>query len=371
MNKRGSYGEHGVPDVDARPRLALVTDSDLSRRQLQSVLTAAGYDVVLSLNSAALRDYFLSGPDLATPEPEPGPAPATQQKTVVDIAATQTLDAWLIDVDEGHIQQAMSELIDHSSLPLLVIDMIPPEHESAAYELWKRRLLEKLEVVAIRSEGDKLPPQPESSWAKQVWVLVASLGGPDAVKRFLQQLPPGLPIAMVYGQHIEENFDRVLAEALGAQHNYSAQLMQSETQLQNGIIGIVPADRQLRFLPHGRVVATRKNWDGQYQPALDQVISELARVYRHNLGVIVFSGMCNDGELGCRIAKASGATVWAQTPESCLSPAMPEAAIATGCVSRQGTAEELADALAELISSKTSAKYNQALSQRALAGEKQ
>lgn len=362
MNERGSCGEHGSPDADTRPRLALVTDSDLSRRQLQSVLTAAGYDIVLSLNSATLRDYFL---------PEPGAASETQQATGIGSDSTQTLDAWLVDVDEGHIQQAMSELIDHSSLPLLLIDAIPPQHEPVAYELWKRRLLEKLEVVAIRCENDAAPATTEGSWAKQVWVLVASLGGPDAVKRFLQQLPPGLPIAMVYGQHIEENFDRLLAEALGSQKNYSSQLMQGETQLDEGIIGIVPADRQLRFLPRGRVVATRKSWSGQYQPALDQVISELARIYRHNLGVIVFSGMCNDGEIGCRVARACGATVWAQTPDSCLSPAMPEAAIATGCVSRQGTAEELADALAELITSETSTKYYQALSLRALAGEKQ
>jgi chemosensory pili system protein ChpB (putative protein-glutamate methylesterase) len=57
--------------------------------------------------------------------------------------------------------------------------------------------------------------------------------------------------------------------------------------------------------------------------------------------------MCNDGEIGCRVAKACGGTVWAQTPDSCISPDMPNAAISTGCVSKQGTPEQLAQALAE------------------------
>jgi chemosensory pili system protein ChpB (putative protein-glutamate methylesterase) len=152
---------------------------------------------------------------------------------------------------------------------------------------------------------------------------------------------------MVYGQHIEANFDGLLASAVGYNHSYPMELVGGEYILAHGKVAVVPADKQLRFLAHGRVVATRKPWSGLYQPTLDQVISELARIYRQRLGVIIFSGLCNDGEIGCRVAKSCGATVWAQSPESCLSADMPNAAISTGCVTYQGNPEQLASALVQ------------------------
>ena len=63
-------------------------------------------------------------------------------------------------------------------------------------------------------------------WSGQVWVLVASMGGPEAVNNFLKVLPPDLQLAMVYGQHIEENFDGFLAEAITGQ---KAQVTRAKT----------------------------------------------------------------------------------------------------------------------------------------------
>ena len=139
----------------------------------------------------------------------------------------------------------------------------------------------------------------------------------------------------------------MLTASVGRKQSYPLQLARGEQQLNTGEITVVPADRQLRFLPRGRVVETRRKWAGSFQPAIDQVVSDLARVYKHNMGVIIFSGTCNDGEVGCRVVKACGGSVWTQSPESCISPAMPDAAMSTGCVSFQGTPEQLALALAK------------------------
>ena len=317
------------------PRIGLVTDSDLNRYVLQAVLAEGSYELAGSYDNATLANFLEA--NKTTPE----------------------IDAWLVDIDDNEIQHSLDVLLGQSDLPLLVNDDIPPVQDVSAHGIWQRRLLEKLEVLAIRgpqtfdvtSTVDKTSEQgrAEKAGADKVWVLVASMGGPDAVKRFLNALPQALPIAMVYGQHIETNFDGLLTSAVTG-HDYPMQLVSGEQQLSNGEILVVPVDHQLRFLSRGRVVETRKPWAGSYQPALDQVIADLARVYRQDLGVIIFSGMCNDGEIGCRVAKACGGTVWAQTPDSCLSPDMPNAAISTGCVSKQGTPEQLAAALAEQLS---------------------
>ena len=136
---------------------------------------------------------------------------------------------------------------------------------------------------------------------------------------------------------------------MGSEQAYPLQQIRTEHSLVAGETLVVPADAQLRFLPFGQVIKTTKAWQGPYQPAIDQVVAELAKEYRKKLGVIVFSGTCNDGEIGCRVVKACGGQVWAQSPASCVSAAMPEAAINTGCVSFQGTPEELAQQLAQII----------------------
>lgn len=258
-------------------------------------------------------------------------------------------DAWLVDtVEDDDVAAAPTEgddlldlIVQSSDAPLLVSDEAPPL-EAEAIAAWRRRLLEKLaELVAAAAaepRGSGAPPQA-------VWVLAASTGGPAAVGEFIAALRPGLPIALVYAQHIEANFDRVLGTALAQHRHYAVSLGRGEQQLRRGSLLVVPADRQLRFLPFHRVLETDKPWSGPYQPVCDQVIAELARQYRRHCGVIVFSGLCDDGALGCRIAQSQGSAVWVQSPASCACPEMPNAALATGAVEFAGTPAELAQAL--------------------------
>jgi chemosensory pili system protein ChpB (putative protein-glutamate methylesterase) len=59
--------------------------------------------------------------------------------------------------------------------------------------------------------------------------------------------------------------------------------------------------------------------------------------------------MESDGAIACRLIKQKGGRVWVQSPASCISPSMPEAALATGCVDYQGSAEGLARHLTQEI----------------------
>jgi chemosensory pili system protein ChpB (putative protein-glutamate methylesterase) len=307
------------------PRVALIADSDLHRHVLQNMLLEAGYQLAPMLSPEQICNRR-------------------------ELAHWVEPDAWLVDL-ASDVQDTIELIVETSEASLLAVDHMPPTSELQAFEQWQRRLLKKLELVAVAKhpehEESELQLVGKPSRFEKVWVLAASMGGPDAVKRFLDALDMHLPIAMVYAQHIEKAFDKQLTNTVGRNQHYRLRLAQGEHQLLAGEVTVVPVDRQLRFLEHGRIVATREPWQGFYQPAIDQVIAELARQYRDRLGVIVFSGMCEDGAIGCRVAKACGATVWAQSPESCVSANMPEAAIQTGCVSKQGTPEQLAQALTE------------------------
>ena len=304
-------------------RIVLIVDNEPARQALSALFQDSSYilttTVDVSENSATLLAYL-------------------------DQEKSGHHDLWLVDISQHHNDEVIELLLDRSSKPMLLNDDLPIGLDVDSSAIWRKRLLTKLETICI--EEDKYPAS-EKKIATDVWVLAASLGGPEMVKRFLMALPKGLPIAFVYVQHIEAQFDRFLSEGLGTQQAYPLKLIEREQKLVEGETLLVPADYQLRFLPFGSVVKTQRPWEGSYQPSIDQVVSELAKEYRKHCGVIVFSGTCDDGSIGCRVVKACGGTVWAQSPDSCISPGMPEMAIETGCVSSQGSPEMLARQLSE------------------------
>ena len=307
-------------------RIALIVDSESSRQTLMALIALTNHKMVANIDVSggadALTDYLNSHRD-------------------------EKVDLWLVDTSSQHSDDIIDRLFDHSEKPMLVNDELPAQTDMQNYQLWQKRLLQKLEDICVElGPSHKQAGQlPES-----VWVLAASLGGPEMVKRFLNALPQGLPVAFVYAQHIGQNFDKFLSGGIGEQQAYPLRLIETEQKLVAGETMVVPADAQIKFLHFGEVVKTHRPWQGVYQPCIDQVTCELAKHYRKKAGVIVFSGTCNDGEIGCRLVKSCGGQVWAQSPESCVSAAMPEAAIATGCVSFIGSPEQLAAELTKHIS---------------------
>ena len=84
-------------------------------------------------------------------------------------------------------------------------------------------------------------------------------------------------------------------------------------------------------------------WSGHYAPSIDQLAARLALVYKRNCGVIIFTGMGDDGAKGCQTIKDRGGLVWVQKPEGCTAPAMPTAVLSSSKVDFVGTVAQLAD----------------------------
>jgi chemosensory pili system protein ChpB (putative protein-glutamate methylesterase) len=312
MSTRTDTGVTNTPPPPAR--LGIAAAVELHRHTLRRVLAEAGHTIVACIPPGQLDDA------LATAEPP---------------------DAWLLD-DSVADHDALLVRIAESDAPLLILDEAPPAPHDPGFPDWRRRLLDKAEELT----GSVGRPAGRSPAPAAVWVLAASTGGPEAIGEFLAALAPDLPVAFVYAQHIEAPFDAVLTASLARRlPHLSVVLCEGEQPLRRGQVLVVPVSGQVRFLPFHRAIASRHPWEGQYQPAIDQVVAELTKLYQNRCGVIVFSGLCDDGAFGCRRAQAHGGKVWVQRPDTCVSADMPHAALATGAVTRQGTPAELALAL--------------------------
>lgn len=271
----------------------------------------------------------------------------------------QPVDAWVVDLCEpdeedaraGIICDLLDALAEPQRPPVLVNDSSEFKPGSSEHQQGVRRMLQRLERIS----GDI--NLQDGSGASEVWVLGASTGGPAAVKDFLKALPPKLGIAFVYVQHIDSGQADTLIKMMGGAGHYPAQIARQGTVLVRDSLTLVTAESSLRIHDNGTLALDKTPWAGSYAPSIDQVGANVARVYRQRSGIIIFSGMGDDGAASCRLIRQQGGKVWVQTPGQSTIASMPDAALATGTVTFTGAPQELA---AELARWRASAKYRKA-----------
>lgn len=266
-----------------------------------------------------------------------------QAKQLVD---DTDLDAWLVDVAEDYAdeQLLLETLFSRSRIPVILSDSSEFTAGSEAHSAWLRRT--SLRLQRLRSDINLQQAEP----AQELWVLAASTGGPAAVKRFLAALPGDLGIAFLYVQHIDANQSVTLNRMMTNAGNYPALVASQGLVLEANSLTLITAKDPVELLGNGTLMVNYgQAWKGDYAPSIDQVAANAAQVYRERSGLIIFTGMGDDGAASCRIMKQVGGQVWVQRPDDCTSDSMPVSAMATGCVGLSGTPEYLAKALAKLV----------------------
>ena len=308
----------------ARLRIGILVDTTLKQQYLGNLVVQAGHEIGYS--SILHSTSFL-------------PKSLPLDAWVVDLA--DVVDADGPDSKHVSIMALLEELLEQANAPVILNEDIEFQKGSAEHNDWVRRMLQRLE----RLSGDVNLLQASS--ADEVWVLAASTGGPAAVKEFIKYLPAALNIAFVYVQHIDRGQAEPLVKLMSNAGHYPGSVAKQGAVLTNNTLTLITAGPSVNIHDNGTLVFNKKPWSGCYAPSIDQVAANMARVYRKHCGMIVFSGMGNDGSASSKLIKQRGGIVWAQTPADCTSDSMPKAAIATGAVSFVGTPKELAVALKE------------------------
>ncbi len=306
-------------------KVGIVAENATDLHTLRAVVTEAGLEVV-----SAIEFYFYRQ----------------------GVPLNKDVEAWILNLDIEKLEQSCPEKVDDliDAVPGMLIlceGGSPPTPVEPEYNSWKRRLLSKIQDIAgtinLESHGAGLP--------NRVWVLAGSIGGPESIKLFLDNLPEGLDVAFVYANHLQADFQGTLAQSVAKNAHYPAHVAAHGQVIKSGEVFVISPEHTVSLQPNGTFLVGLDKWYGQYQPNLDHVIASVAKTFGHTGGVIIFSGMCDDGAASCRMMKQNGGKVWAQQPDTCVSSAMPDAAIATGCVDKIGTPQQLAAALAAEVAS--------------------
>jgi len=327
-------------------RIAVVADTSLQRHLLQQALAGNGYEVVLNSDPGRLDEASL---------------------------ASCEADLWLIDLAQMEDTPLLDELIEACQVPVLFGQGQAPERHSEHYPRWERRLIGKLKrlvgdptaavgptlaaLLDAEQRSGRLPlpaplrdnPLEPGQAPRQVWLLAASLGGPEAVKAFLDALPAGLPVAFIYAQHIDPAFESALPKAVGRHSQWPVLPARQGEPLRCGEVVVAPIRHELGFAEDGAQLIADRPWPEPYSPSIDQLMLNLARQFGKRCGVIAFSGMGSDGTAAAAYLLRQGGEIWTQRANSCACSSMPDSLREAGYSQFSGTPQELAEALVQRL----------------------
>lgn len=163
-------------------------------------------------------------------------------------------------------------------------------------------------------------------------VIGSSTGGPAALQEILTQLPANFPYPLLLIQHMPKTFTSVFAERLNQQCQISVKEAEDGDRLRPGQALLAPGGHQLMIdsKVHDRINILAGDDRLTYKPSVDVTYGSAAKTYGNKVLAIILTGMGADGAEGARMLKQAGATVWAQSKDSCTIFGMPQAVIKGG-----------------------------------------
>ncbi len=319
--------------------IAVASGSIRHRKYLQNMMQGIGLKIVIN---EPLSEQFFRQLDSVSP------------------------DVVLLDIDESTYDDSslLDRLLDDVDIPIIFNDISALTHNRKGEQArWYAKLLLKIAELTGRPEWEALDVSKvladtasgkvgkvrsttvPRELARNVWLLGASLGGPEMLKQFLMAIPEDLPVAFILTQHLGENFMTLLAEQLDRVTSFSVMAAEQGHVLCHQQVVIVPVDQRLMINPIGALELQPIDVPTCYSPSIDMAACDISLRYKTKAGMIIFSGMGDDAAKGAKKMREVGGQVWAQEPHSCVISAMPDNLRLRGLVNVSATPVEMAEML--------------------------
>jgi len=157
----------------------------------------------------------------------------------------------------------------------------------------------------------------------------ASTGGTEALRVFLEAMPPDSP-GIVIVQHMPENFTKSFANRLNELCGISVKEAENGDSVIRGRALIAPGNHHLLIKRSGAkyyVEIKEGPLVNRHRPSVDVLFRSTARFAGRNAIGIIMTGMGDDGARGLLEMKEVGAHTIAQDEKSCVVFGMPNEAI--------------------------------------------
>ncbi|PIV32807.1 MAG: hypothetical protein COS34_10985 [Lysobacterales bacterium CG02_land_8_20_14_3_00_62_12] len=184
--------------------------------------------------------------------------------------------------------------------------------------------------------------KPNAAGLRRVWVLGASIGGPDAVREFLGGIPASSGNLFLLAQHMGADFVELMVTQLVRATGLQVKMAANAEPAAPGQVLIVPLADRLLVDTDGAVTLVTPAASSPYSPSIDQVLFDVADRFGSSAGAIIFSGMAHDAIEGAKYLASKGGVVWAQDPATCVVSSMIDGVIEAGIAQLVASPAELA-----------------------------
>jgi len=211
------------------------------------------------------------------------------------------------------------------------------------------RRLSKIHNVEPKLTADAVIAKPTTKvmieTTEKVVVAGASTGGTEAIRVFLEALPPDTP-GIVIVQHMPEHFTASFAKRLDALCRVSVKEAEDNDTVIRGRALIAPGNLHTLLKRSGaRYYVEVKDGPlvSRHRPSVDVLFRSAARYAGRNAVGVIMTGMGDDGARGLLEMKEAGAFTVAQDEESCVVFGMPQEAIKKGAAAKVLPLEHIAE----------------------------
>ena len=318
-----------VSTIDFEGDADLHTDFDLSHSHSANppegpaaTLPTTAADTAMSSVAFASNEWTLE--DVLDDIPPPPRVSAGAPAFGIEKLRAEEFLAPAVDADAAHPFEVPHGL----SLELIPLDeaVAPTPVEAASRENW-------------------FDPDGAKPKVRRVWVLGASIGGPEAVREFLAALPRDYPALFLLAQHLSDEFVDMMAKQLAKATALTVRTPIHGARVGHGEVVVVPNGKRLLVDAQGVVVLERDAEEAAFSPSIDRVLHDAADRFGSHAGAIIFSGMTDDAVAGCRYLAAKGGLVYAQRQDTSVVSTMIDGVCEAGIVSFLGSPQELAEKL--------------------------
>jgi two-component system chemotaxis response regulator CheB len=193
-------------------------------------------------------------------------------------------------------------------------------------------------------------PAPRRALVRNSDVVIglgASTGGPDALRRVLEEFPEDAPGTVVV-QHMPAEFTGAFARRLDGLCRVKVIELQRPAPIVTGTVFIAPGDRHLvvRATPNGLVADLEKGPKvSGHIPSVDVLFRSLATAVGSRATAAILTGMGNDGAAGLLELRRHGAGTIAQDEATSVVWGMPKEAAQNGAAESVLPLERIGGAL--------------------------
>lgn len=254
----------------------------------------------------------------------------------------------IIDYSVGSImdKECVMEMISRDEPKVILTEkqLYPLQHDERL--AWRKKIVTEIARV-LPDMASEINTSKETSQIHDVWIIGSSSGGPDALNTFLSALPQ-LPITLIIAQHIgsdsgSASLQKVLSNR---QSRWVIEIGADGMQLHPGHAYIVPRDTVMS-IEGGRMVTRHFQLPNQPSPSINATLRSIRRSTTGEVGVIILTGLGDDGTAALKEIKHKTILVLAQEAAECAARSMPDSARQAGVVDENYTAVGLAKRLAK------------------------